>query len=126
MRRFHPPILLLFGLVAVMAVMLIAPAFGSFGWDTVNAAYSAESVCGGTVTYQVRFYSEVPVFRDPGLDILALTIPANQPGKSLQKYLVCDSSLDNDVWAIFLGTSLAYVPADSGQLVPRSWSDDQG
>jgi hypothetical protein len=92
----------------------------------VKAEYapSAEGACGTNVYYQVRLRGDTWAYSDPELTRPAFLI-STAGSKSLQKYLVCSDTIGKKSWAIFIAINLVYIPANSGQIVPRAYQDNQ-
>ncbi len=118
--------LIAMALVGMAVVMALGLPFGQFGWMSVKAQYSpsAEGACGTAVYYQVRLSHDTWAYSDPGLTQPAFLI-STAGAKALQKYLICSDTISNKAWAIFIATNLVYVPANSGQIVPRGFQDNQ-
>ncbi len=113
-------------LVGMTILMAVGLPFGQFGWMSVKAEYgpSAEAVCGTSVYYQVRLKGDTWAYADAALTQPAFLI-STAGSKSLQKYLVCSDTIKSKAWAVFIATTLVYIPAGSGQIVPRAFSDNQ-
>jgi hypothetical protein len=113
-------------LVGMAVLMALGLPFGQFGWMSVKAQYgpSAEGACGTSVYYQVRLYHDTMAYADAALTQPAFLI-STAGAKALQKFLVCSDSINQKAWVIFVATNLVYIPAGSGQIVPRGFQDNQ-
>jgi hypothetical protein len=111
--------------VAVIAVAVGLP-FSQFGVKGVDAQYSPGAIaCARAASYQIRFYGDVVAYADPALTQPVLTIPGNT--RIRQKYLICPESLTEDAGSlqIAIAGALVWVAADTGDIVPRSYRDNQ-
>jgi hypothetical protein len=113
-------------LVGMAVVMTLGLPFGQLGWTSVKAQYSpsAEGACGTSVYYQVRLRGDTMAYADPELTRPAFLI-STAGSKAMQKYLVCSDTINKKSWAIFIAINLVYIPAGSGQIVPRAYQDSQ-
>jgi hypothetical protein len=111
----------------IMGVVLTVAAglpFSKFGVKSVDAQYDPlAAACAAAAENQIRFYGDVVAYADPDLTEPVVTIP----GSTLlrQKYLVCPGTLNETSVQIFLAGSLAWVRVGTGDIVPRSFRDDQ-
>jgi hypothetical protein len=113
--------------VVLLAVVMTLTLPTQFGLLTARAQYadSAETTCGGKVSFQIRLFGDTQTYLDADLTINGPAITTT--GKLLQKYLVCDSSLVEDTKSIgiaYFGKKL-YIPVSAGAIVPRYFRDDQ-
>jgi hypothetical protein len=110
--------------VAVLAVS----SFAFVNTANVQAQYyapSAETLCGASVRFQVRLFGDTQAYADSGLTQPAVVLSANAPDRTRSKWLICESSIGQRAWAIFFVNRLLWIPAGSGELVPRQFRDDQ-
>ncbi len=111
--------------IAVFAVAVGLP-FAQFSLKSVSAQYSpSAAACARNAEEQIRFYGDVLTYADSGLTQEAILIPGAKIGKKLQKYLVCPGTVSDTHVQIYLAGTLVWVPAGSGEIVPRYFSDSQ-
>ena len=118
------------GMSALAVLMFAGLPFTQFSVSSVQAQYvpSAEQGCGARVDFQVRLFGDTGFYVDPELQQLAGMIQATTPSQRLQKYLICTDSITDTAatsWRIWLANNIVYVPANSGQIVPRAFRDNQ-
>ena len=119
-------------LPVVVALALVAVAVFAFaglpitGTSNVSAQYapSAEVLCGGAVGFQVRLFDDTQAFADSGLTQRAVILAARN-NKERAKYLICTNTISGSAWRIYLSSGTVWIPAGSGQIVPRSFRDSQ-
>lgn len=116
-------------LVAAAILAFVGLPFGLLNFVSVQAQYageqaSAESICGGSVGYQVRLFGDTPAYADSGLTQLILVITTSGE-KVRQKFLICENTLSSPAWKIVLSGSALYIPGGSGEIVPREYTDNQ-
>jgi len=113
----------------VLAVAIVAASVFAFASTAnVQAQYyapSAESLCGGQVRFQVRLFGDTQAFANSALTRPAVVLRATTPDKIRSKWLICENSVNNASWAIFVVNRILWIPAGSGELVPRQFRDDQ-
>jgi hypothetical protein len=120
-------------LPVVVALALVAVAVFAFaglplnGTSNVSAQYapSAETLCGGTILYQVRLYGDTQAFADSGLTQRAVVLRALTPDKVRAKFLVCTNTLSGSAWRIYVSNGTVWIPANSGEVVLRYLRDNQ-
>lgn len=118
------------GMSALAVLMFAGLPFTQFSPTSVQAQYipSAETGCGARVDYQVRLYGDTTFYADSALSQAIGVIQASTPAQRLQKYLICTESiidLETTSWRIWLANTLVYIPAKSGQIVPRAFRDTE-
>jgi hypothetical protein len=123
-------VMFILGMSAIAVLMFAGLPFTQFSVTNVQAQYvpSAESGCGAAVNYQVRLYGDTGFFADAALNQLAGVIQTTTPAQRLQKYLICTDSLTDPTavsWRIWLANNIVFIPANSGQIVPRAFADNQ-
>lgn len=114
--------------MVVLAVALVAASALAFiNTANVQAQYApgAETLCGGPVRFQVRLFGDTQAFADSGLTQPAVLLRATTPDKTRSKWLICEDSVNQRSWKIFFVNRLLWIPAGSGELVPRQFRDDQ-
>lgn len=121
--------LLILGVLLIVAALMLSgtPLQTLSHANAQYAAYSefsAEVWCGGPASYQIRVYSSADIFADPGLKQKLFTA-ANGPGKTRQKFLICNDSLKQSAYRIFTGYSIGFISPKAGDVVPRYYSDSQ-
>ena len=75
--------------------------------------------------FQVRLFGNTQAFADRNLTQPAVVLVATTPNKIRSKWLICENSINNTSWAIFVVNRLLWIPAGSGEIVPRQFRDDQ-
>ncbi len=114
--------------MVVLAVALVAASALAFiNTANVQAQYapSAETLCGGQVGFQVRLFSDTQAFADSGLTQPAVLFRATTLDGTRSKWLICEDSINQRSWKIFFVNRLLWIPAGSGELVPRQFRDNQ-
>lgn len=112
----------------VLAVAIVAASLFAFAnTANVQAQYApgAETLCGGPVRFQVRLFGDTQAFADRGLTQPAVLLRATTPDKTRSKWLICEDSINERAWRIFFVNQLLFIPAGSGEIVPRQFRDDQ-
>ncbi|MFQ3536205.1 MAG: hypothetical protein SNJ58_10025 [Aggregatilineales bacterium] len=112
-------------LLAIAVVAASAFAFANTANVQAQYAPSAETLCGGQVRFQVRLFGDTQAFADSGLTQLAVVLNATSRDKTRSKWLICEDSINQRAWKIFFVNRLLWIPAGSGELVPRQFRDDQ-
>jgi hypothetical protein len=109
--------------VAVLAVS----SFAFVNTANVQAQYApgAETLCGGQVRFQVRLFGDTQAFADRNLTQPAVILRATTPDRTRSKWLICEDSIGQRAWAIFFVNRLLWIPAGSGEIVPRQFRDNQ-
>jgi hypothetical protein len=123
-KKLRLPLSVAVALVAVAIFALAGLPLAQLNVSSVQAAYgpSAESMCAGTVTYQLRLTGDVQSYADAALTQPAILLKQN----GLGKWLVCDSSLTATVYKLFVGSNNAvYVVKTAGNLAFRNLRDNQ-
>lgn len=112
--------------VILLAVAIVAASVFAFA-DTVKvqALPSPESLCGEPVRLQVRLYLDTQAYADSALTQPVVLLRATEPGKSRAKWLVCEKTLSGKSWQIYFVGRLLWIPAGSGEVVPRQFRDNQ-
>lgn len=112
----------------VLAVAIVAASVFAFA-NTANVqaqyAPSAESLCGGQVRFQVRLFGDTQAYANSGLTQPAVVLVATTPAKTRSKWLICENSINSTSWAIFVVNRILWIPAGSGEIVPRQFRDNQ-
>ncbi|PJF35991.1 MAG: hypothetical protein CUN49_07705 [Candidatus Thermofonsia Clade 1 bacterium] len=114
--------------IAVLSLVVVATAIFAFVTNTnVQAQYAPgpETLCGGQVRFQVRLFGDTQAYADNALTQPAVVLVATRPDKIRSKWLICENSINNRAWAIFFVNRILYIPAGSGELVPRQFRDNQ-
>ena len=112
----------------VLAVIVLAVSVFAFaGTANVQAQYApgAETLCGASVRFQVRLFGDTQAFADRNLTQPAVILRATTPDRTRSKWLICEDSIGQRAWAIFFVNQLLWIPAGSGEIVPRQFRDNQ-
>jgi hypothetical protein len=112
----------------VLAVAIVAASVFAFvNTANVQAQYApgAETLCGGQVRFQVRLFGDTQAFADRNLTQPAVVLRATTPDRIRSKWLICEDSIGQSAWAIFFVNRLLWIPAGSGEIVPRQLRDNQ-
>lgn len=112
----------------ILAVAIVAASlFALANTANVQAQYppAPEALCGGRVAFQVRLFGDTQAFADRGLTQPAVLLRATTPDKTRSKWLICENSIGERAWAIYFVNRLLWIPAGSGEIVPRQFRDDQ-
>jgi hypothetical protein len=113
---------------ALVAIAIIAASLFAFAnAANVQAQYppAPEALCGGQVRFQVRLFTDTQAFVDRGLSQPAVLLRATTPDKTRSKWLICENSIGERSWAIYFVNRLLWIPAGSGEIVPRQFRDNQ-
>jgi hypothetical protein len=116
------------GVGVVLAIAIVAASVFAFAnTANVQAQYApgAETLCGASVRFQVRLFGDTQAFADRNLTQPTVVLRANAPDRTRSKWLICEDSIGQRAWAIFFVNRLLWIPAGSGELVPRQFRDNQ-
>ncbi|MCE7949239.1 MAG: hypothetical protein DYG88_17605 [Chloroflexi bacterium CFX4] len=115
-------------MAVVLAVAIVAASVFAFA-NTANVqaqyAPSAEGLCGGQVRFQVRLYGDTTAHANSSLTAPVVLLRATTPDKVRSKWLICENSVNTSSWAIFFVNRILWIPAGSGDIVPRQFRDNQ-
>lgn len=120
-------VVVVLALAAIAVFMFVGLPLVQFGSANVAAQYvpGAEQLCGGTVAWQVRLYGDTQAYADAGLTQRSVVLVATTPAKTRAKYLICTDSIAKSAWKIYLSGQTLYIPAGTGEIVPRQYKDNQ-
>lgn len=111
--------------VLLVVAVIVTSVFAFVDTVSVQAQPSPEGLCGEPVRLQVRLYSDTQAYADSNLTQPVVLLRATEPGKSRSKWLVCEKTLSGKAWQIYFVNRLLWIPANSGDVVPRQWRDNQ-